>query len=85
MHSDGNQGTGCQNLCCLIVPFRNEQRTVPRAKLVVDRNKKMKTEKGFLVRNCIKVELCIAHPGTNAEWEFAVRRWMFRLSDGFLW
>lgn len=32
---------------------------------------KMKSEKGSLVRNCIKVELCIAHPGANAGWDLA--------------
>lgn len=31
----------------------------------------METEEGALVRYCIKVELCIAHPETNAWWEFA--------------
>lgn len=57
MHSDGNHGTGRQSLCCLIVTFRNEQRTVPQAKLVTGQKQKDENREGFLVRNCIKVEL----------------------------
>lgn len=89
MHSDGNQGSGCQGLCCLIVPFRNEQRTVPRAKLDTGQKQKDENREGILSkklhqgwtmhctpRNKCRMGICYETVNVQTEW------WLPVVSNG---